>query len=1229
MKNTRTIKWILCLCCLLAALFTFTLAAHAEIVDSGTCGAEGDGSNLTWTLDDKGTLTISGSGAMKNYDIKSPFFNLNKRIQIVVIKNGVTSIGSFSFYCNDNITSITIPSSVSSIGRYAFYSCKNIKSVTIPKGVEQILQGAFSDCTNLKKVTMPEGLRYIGWSAFQDCIALNGVTIPNSVTSIGEYAFLGCKGLTSLTIPDNVTNVDGFAFSGCNNIKTVYISKNLQLINYNMFSYCSSLETIKIPDSVTTIASFAFNECSKLTSITIPDSVKQIQEKAFQKCWNLQDVYFGGDAEAWEKINIDKSGNEYLLNATIHFAGEGNSLIAAEIILPTDFFYFNNTLYDITGTEINAITATLQLRNTPEEGTQGKTLQNITATCTLTNGGVFFQNNATTYSCAVDSLSPNEIKEIPVSISFKGSTDFLKNKSLWKKTIALYAVCDGISSMAQTDFNIYPVGGLKVNFHPDKDYSFKNGSICVGNEKASFIEGTLNVKYCAPDGFAGSLPDSLAQKLDKLTIAVDGELGLKTGMTFADGTMRGSDTVVVAYGEAAELQYAFTLNESELALKCFQPDSPDLEETIRFSLTCDNAAFEPIETEETIPFHYDTSFIKAHMTSWDNVVKMHEEKSFSHNTSVDSEVKLGACKIWAALGDIGKLASLSIDGYKTNMNYFDAYVADILLKFINNDLPEALEKKATVAFDKYHEWYGYFSDGMKTMEEWKESVDKTTEIDLLKFFKFDDYTPSKRSTQLLLNMCFSDSNFKQKVAPLFYQMGCAANTVDQVCNKIKSATDTINAFREVYNAVVLANAYRDVMDEFYIILEDSAERMKDIDKDYAAEFMKSVAKAKSKAYLDVSSVVSELLSCGEPLAKLVYNQLGKTALKGFLYHQIAKVCGLDVTGSVAAAIFAYKTTYSILDQFLKVGDLTEQYEIMNHVSPIEFSLYSQVISTYRNMLNNLTYDSAVTYDAAVRLWKQTNIYLYDAAYKFTKANVLHNALDAITKKDYSDEMDTIASYKNDWESFSCHNETVHNMSYKKVTVKCPVDVFVYIGADSLAASIVNEEIETQADNITILIAEGEKTVIYPSTEPYTVKVTARESGEMTYCVTELSDVTVLRRVKTENIPLQAGQTFEARLPTEADGIKEGYALHTNGTELAVTSDEKVEQPAVLPGDVDGNGKVESADARLALRASVKLEREITAGTVKFAAADYDGNGKVESSDARAILRVSVKLDPFG
>lgn len=58
-------------------------------------------------------------------------------------------------------------------------------------------------------------------------------------------------------------------------------------------------------------------------------------------------------------------------------------------------------------------------------------------------------------------------------------------------------------------------------------------------------------------------------------------------------------------------------------------------------------------------------------------------------------------------------------------------------------------------------------------------------------------------------------------------------------------------------------------------------------------------------------------------------------------------------------------------------------------------------------------------------------------------------------------------------------------------------------------------------------------------------------------------------------------------------------------------------------DVDGNGKINAADARLALRAASGLESLTGAA---FTAADADGNGKINAADARKILRKASGLE---
>ena len=59
------------------------------------------------------------------------------------------------------------------------------------------------------------------------------------------------------------------------------------------------------------------------------------------------------------------------------------------------------------------------------------------------------------------------------------------------------------------------------------------------------------------------------------------------------------------------------------------------------------------------------------------------------------------------------------------------------------------------------------------------------------------------------------------------------------------------------------------------------------------------------------------------------------------------------------------------------------------------------------------------------------------------------------------------------------------------------------------------------------------------------------------------------------------------------------------------------------GDVNGDGKITSADARVVLRCAARLEPLSSAQTQ---AADADRSGKVNSSDARLLLRVASKME---
>ena len=87
-------------------------------------------------------------------------------------------------------------------------------------------------------------------------------------------------------------------------------------------------------------------------------------------------------------------------------------------------------------------------------------------------------------------------------------------------------------------------------------------------------------------------------------------------------------------------------------------------------------------------------------------------------------------------------------------------------------------------------------------------------------------------------------------------------------------------------------------------------------------------------------------------------------------------------------------------------------------------------------------------------------------------------------------------------------------------------------------------------------------------------------------------------------------------------------LHTGGSAVCTCGvcgkTQEISLPAIKLGDMDQNGAVESADARLALRAAVGLESPASDAAVL--AGDVDNNGSINAEDARLILRLAVALE---
>lgn len=171
-----------------------TVSTRAEIIDSGTCGA-----NLTWSVDDSMTLSISGTGDMYNYGFTvnqqvttAPWKTYKGRIEKIEINDGVSSICDYAFMnmMNNSVCSeLHLPNSLRTIGSHAFCNCASLSGVLIiPEGVTEIKNSAFACAyqslngnNNVGTVSLPSTLRRIEHHIFSGCAFTGNIIIPASV----------------------------------------------------------------------------------------------------------------------------------------------------------------------------------------------------------------------------------------------------------------------------------------------------------------------------------------------------------------------------------------------------------------------------------------------------------------------------------------------------------------------------------------------------------------------------------------------------------------------------------------------------------------------------------------------------------------------------------------------------------------------------------------------------------------------------------------------------------------------------------------------------------------------------------------------------------------------------------------------------------------------------------------------------------------------------------------
>lgn len=296
---------------------------------TGQCGEA-----VYWELDSKGTMTISGTGEMWDFDsiyekldCECPWEVNKEKIVNVIFEKGVTNVGVNAFRDCINLKSVLFADTITSIGNFAFLYCSNLKDLILPSDLCGLGQQAFASCINLISLQIPDSVNFIDAEVFGGCTSLTEVYIGGNAEvpsyAYGNCIFRNCSALEKIQVSEEnfaLKSVDGVLYSKDGKTLVQYpcgkkdkkysVVKGTDYIYPYAMEGAKYIEEIVIPISVTKIGEFAMHECEKLQYIRIPKRVESIGEGNGLWCNSLKYI-INDSATDISLINWDFMDKEY------------------------------------------------------------------------------------------------------------------------------------------------------------------------------------------------------------------------------------------------------------------------------------------------------------------------------------------------------------------------------------------------------------------------------------------------------------------------------------------------------------------------------------------------------------------------------------------------------------------------------------------------------------------------------------------------------------------------------------------------------------------------------------------------------------------------------------------------------------------------------------------------------------------------------------------------------
>lgn len=526
------------------------------------------------------------------------------------------------------------------------------------------------------------------------------------------------------------------------------------------------------------------------------------------------------------------------------------------------------------------------------------------------------------------------------------------------------------------------------------------------------------------------------------------------------------------------------------------------------------------------------------------------------------------------MGNVDKVLNGKLDDISFSWDYYEMYLADLIISMVNREEADSLDVSV---FSDYSSMLSKISGNwvakFKYIDENKESLLSESDsetwnvltenvdwsqlgMQIEEYITNQEYELDSATRNFLLFVTGEQFFYKYQdtLSEVFEGLNIASEAADCICG----AADTVNGFRKASQTYVAARTAKNIYEEFFAVLSKVIDEVKKEDFYKGQILQEALKKYEAAANNDAILFAECIKELSSGVVTFSYDLFVKSYIQNVSYTLIGNVLNIPA-GTIKLLAMSYNLGYAIGDGVTGISDKSENYTLMYYIAPVEKAMETvagqykdeliKEYDTYSSIGDVLTvseilYRDAQNYDCSYRVLRATNEYLYNCLHKIG-ASGLSIDIGDLHIGQASEIVDYSAGFLCFWKQNMCHGNaiTISN-KYKITSIQCPVDVYVYSETDELLASIVDENVEKISPEITILLHNGKKTLIYSKNDLYKLKIVAREEGVMDYYVSEVNDGTI-RNIEYYGLPISKGQKYEGELVSQFEAPKEAYALHTD------------------------------------------------------------------------------------